>query len=91
MLRIIVYDIADAKRLRHVAKTCEFYGYRVEESVFECNLPDTEFEVFWDKLHRQIDPEEDFLIMYPVCRTCEEKIRTAGIVARPMKQDVFVF
>jgi CRISPR-associated protein Cas2 len=37
---LITYDVdtttpAGTRRLRHVAKTCEGYGHRVQKSVFE--------------------------------------------------------
>ena len=35
---LISYDIANAKRLRRVAKTLESYGTRLQFSVFECPL-----------------------------------------------------
>lgn len=38
---LICYDIADAKRLRHVARICESYGNRIQFSVFESALSPT--------------------------------------------------
>lgn len=38
---LICYDIADAKRLRHVARICESYGSRIQFSVFESALTPT--------------------------------------------------
>lgn len=38
---LICYDIADAKRLRHVARVCESYGTRIQFSVFESALSPT--------------------------------------------------
>ena len=38
---LVSYDIANAKRLRRVAKTLESYGTRLQFSVFECPLDDT--------------------------------------------------
>lgn len=35
---LICYDIADAKRLRHIAKICESFGTRIQFSVFESSL-----------------------------------------------------
>lgn len=35
---LVSYDIANAKRLRRVAKTLESYGTRLQFSVFECPL-----------------------------------------------------
>jgi len=37
---LVSYDIANAKRLRKVAKTLESYGTRLQFSVFECPLDD---------------------------------------------------
>ena len=38
MIYIIAYDIADNKRRLRVAKTLEFWGYRIQESVFQLRL-----------------------------------------------------
>ena len=43
MLVIVSYDVSTLtkegrKRLRHVAKICQSYGQRVQNSVFECEL-----------------------------------------------------
>lgn len=38
---LVSYDIANAKRLRRVAKCLESYGTRLQYSVFECPLDDT--------------------------------------------------
>ncbi len=40
---LVSYDIANAKRLRRVAKTLESYGTRLQFSVFECPLDDLKF------------------------------------------------
>ena len=37
---LVSYDIANAKRLRRVAKCLESYGTRLQFSVFECPLDD---------------------------------------------------
>jgi CRISPR-associated protein Cas2 len=38
-MRVVVsYDISDDKRRRKVAQIMEGYGYRVQYSVFECDL-----------------------------------------------------
>ena len=35
---VVSYDISDDKRRREVAKIMEGHGYRVQYSVFECEL-----------------------------------------------------
>ena len=83
MLHIVVYDISDSKRLRHAARLCERFGVRVEKSVFEANLEDDEFRGFWKLLNREIEPGEDSLIAYRICRSCAKDVLTAGIAIRP--------
>lgn len=82
MLRLIAYDVAHPKRLRRVATICQNYGIRIEYSVFECDLDDTLFELFWEQLRQAVDEAEDRLIVYRICANCEEHIRTIGPVQR---------
>lgn len=47
MLVVITYDVstetaAGQKRLRRVARECQNYGQRVQNSVFECHLDSAE-------------------------------------------------
>lgn len=83
MLRLIAYDIADPKRLRKVALLCLDFGCRVECSVFECDLSEELFQLFWTRLHTLINPEEDKVIVYCICASCVFRIMTAGKIARP--------
>jgi CRISPR-associated protein, Cas2 family len=57
---LITYDVSTVtpqgrKRLRQVAKACEAYGQRVQKSVFECRLTETQLNVLKLKLLRIID------------------------------------
>lgn len=78
MLHLIAYDVASARRLRHVARICEDYGMRVEKSVFECDLDDESFIEMWCLLSEAIFPEEDRVIDYPIGLISREKIRELG-------------
>lgn len=78
MLMIVAYDIADARRLRRVAKLCEDYGARAQYSVFEVRLNADQFDRFWEDIGGMIDPDEDRLVAYRVCNECSRKIRAAG-------------
>jgi CRISPR-associated protein Cas2 len=91
MVRLIAYDITTPKRLRRVAKVCEDYGVRVEKSVFECDLQESAFSLFWEQLLREIDPDEDSLIAYRVCKSCVKDIQSAGVVERPEVRLVYLF
>ncbi|WP_372847188.1 CRISPR-associated endonuclease Cas2 [Pontiella sp.] len=90
MLHLVAYDIANAKRLRLVAKTCEDFGVRVEYSVFECDLPPARFDTFWAELNRLIDETEDSLLAYRVCGECVKKTLASGTVVRPVKAMLYI-
>ena len=91
MLHLVAYDICSPKRLRLVAKTCLDYGVRVEKSVFECDLDGSTFAAFWDRLNEIIDPDEDALIAYRICRTCVKDILSAGALYRPIQRIAYIF
>lgn len=38
MRYVVVYDVSDDRLRQRVANTCEAFGFRVQESVFECEL-----------------------------------------------------
>jgi CRISPR-associated protein Cas2 len=85
MLRLVAYDIANASRLRKVAKTCELYGIRIEKSVFECDLKQETFETLWLELMDIIDEEEDCIIAYKICKSCIQDVELLGLITRPKK------
>jgi CRISPR-associated protein Cas2 len=69
MYVLIVYDVSTVdrdgpKRLRHVARACEDFGQRVQKSVFECRLGDTEWAVLKPRLLAAIDPATDSIRAY---------------------------
>ena len=78
MLTVIAYDISDQKRLAKVASVCEDFGVRVQYSIFECHLEETEFNDFWLKLLELIDEDEDRLVAYKIDARCAKETETAG-------------
>ena len=90
MLRLVAYDVANARRLRKVSEVCKDYGLRIEYSVFECELEEQVFQTFWSRLLELIDPEEDRLISYRICAGCVADIRSAGVVERPRKVLLYI-
>lgn len=86
MLYLVAYDICSPKRLRHVAKTCQDYGVRVEYSVFECDLAQEVFKKLWLKLMDIIDENEDCVLAYRICGSCVQKIESIGAVVRPTER-----
>ena len=69
MLILVAYDVATVekvgqKRLRRVARACQDYGQRVQNSVFECRVGKKEWTILRDKLLSEINPNEDSLRFY---------------------------
>jgi CRISPR-associated protein Cas2 len=52
---LVAYDIADPKRLRKVATTCEDFGARKQYSVFLCRLSATDMVRLRSRLYDLID------------------------------------
>ncbi len=69
MLIIVSYDVSTLtkegrKRLRHVAKICQSYGQRVQNSVFECELDHSQWVKVKAELLNEINLQEDSLRIY---------------------------
>lgn len=84
MLILITYDVstvekAGRRRLRRVAGACEDYGTRVQKSVFECQVGQTEWVQLHDRLLREIKADEDSLRFYYLDETAKQKIEHHGV------------
>ena len=84
MLVLITYDVntetaAGRKRLRKVAKQCENYGCRVQNSVFECIVDQAQSVMLKATLADIIDEEVDSLRFYYLGNKYETKIDHIGI------------
>lgn len=69
MFVLITYDVntetpTGKKRLRKVAKVCESYGQRVQNSVFECVMDAALCCTVKHRLEQIADPDRDSLRFY---------------------------
>lgn len=69
MYILITYDVSTQtaegkRRLRQVAKTCENIGQRVQNSVFECQIPADHWVRVKNALLKIVDLETDSLRFY---------------------------
>ena len=83
MLVVITYDVetstpAGERRLRKVARICENYGQRVQNSVFECSLDSAQFVLVKGKLMKEIDNKKDSLRFYKLGKNWAGKIEHYG-------------
>ncbi|SFB38182.1 CRISPR-associated protein, Cas2 family [Lentibacillus halodurans] len=83
MLVLITYDVQSytengKKRLRKVAKKCEEYGVRVQNSVFECMVDSTQLKQLETALEEIIDSSVDSLRYYRLGKNHDTKIKHVG-------------
>ena len=79
MTYIITYDIHDPKRLKEVSKILENVAWRIQESVFQGNFDEKELASAKKFLLASIEPEEDSLLFFPLCKKCLESKIALGL------------
>ena len=91
MLVLVTYDVSvvtkgGSRRLRNIAKVCQDYGMRVQNSVFECEVNPAQFAILKSELTEIYDPEEDSLRFYFLGKKGRQKIEHLG--AKPVADAV---
>lgn len=80
---LITYDVetittSGAKRLRRVAKECQNYGQRVQNSVFECVLTEAQFVILRNKITELIDHKKDSVRFYNLGNHWNRRVEFIG-------------
>ena len=84
VLVLITYDVntessAGRTRLRKVAKQCENYGRRVQNSVFECILDQAQCVMLKSLLSDIIDEDVDSMRLYYLGNKYQTKVEHIGV------------
>ena len=95
MLVVVTYDVnttteAGATRLRHVAKLCERFGRRVQNSVFECSVDAAQLRLLQAELTALIDPKTDSLRFYSLGNHYQTKVQHIGAHPAYQPDDVLM-
>lgn len=96
MLVLITYDVATSsengmRRLRKVAKKCQDYGQRVQNSVFECVVDATELVKLKRELIELIDEEKDSLRIYRLGNNYKTKVEHIGAKETKSVEEPLIF
>lgn len=83
MMVLVTYDVntetgEGRTRLRKVAKKCEDYGQRVQNSVFECLVDPVQFAELRKRLEGIIDLEKDSLRYYFLGSNWKKRVEHVG-------------
>ena len=86
MLVLVSYDVSTKdrgglKRLRRVARACEDFGQRVQNSVFECMVDPAQWVSLRGRLLKEADPRLDSLRFYFLGAEWQRRVEHVG--ARP--------
>lgn len=84
MFVLVTYDVntekaAGRKRLRQVAKVCQNYGHRVQNSVFECVVQEADFVVLKATIQSIIDAQTDSVRFYFLGKNWDRHIEHIGV------------
>ena len=95
MMVLISYDVstidkAGKTRLRKLAKECQNYGQRVQNSVFETNLDYSTFMKLKDRLIKIIDKDKDSLRFYYLGNNWERRVEHIGAKETYNPEDVII-
>ncbi len=83
MMVLVTYDVATAdksgqRRLQRVAKKCQDYGQRVQNSVFECSINMEQFARLKSELLGIVQLDSDSLRFYFLGNNWEHRIEHHG-------------
>ena len=86
MMVLVTYDVnteqkEGRRRLQKVAKTCVNWGQRVQNSVFECLVDNTQFLQLKNELIEIINDEEDSLRFYFLGNNWKTRVAHVGAKA----------
>ena len=85
MYILVTYDVDTVsekgqKRLRTVARLCKDYGQRVQNSVFECEVTESQYTDLKEHLRNAMDEKLDSIRFYHLNRNKSHSIETMGKV-----------
>lgn len=86
MMVLVTYDVNTAsdggsRRLRRVAKICQNFGQRVQNSVFECLVDPAQWTNLRHQLLEVFDPEKDSLRFYFLGANWKNRVEHQGAKA----------
>ncbi|WP_169940371.1 CRISPR-associated endonuclease Cas2 [Campylobacter sp. RM15925] len=70
---VIAYDIQNSKNRKKLSDILEGLGYRVNLSVFECEINEAKLKKLIRELTPLVNSKKDSLRFYRICETCVGK------------------
>ena len=75
---VVCYDIVCDRRRGRLFRRMKDFLPRVQKSVFEGEIPDWRLSKLTEMIMSQIDPKEDTVRLYQLCRRCLPSVQVLG-------------
>mgnify|MGYP000879929868 CR=1 FL=1 len=90
MFYVVAYDMPDTKRRTKLFKAMKGFGRHTQFSVFECELNQKGVERMVKKIASLIEPAEDNIKIYPLCKSCLDDVQLVGIARLIRKPETLI-
>ena len=90
MLFVICYDVSDDRRRRRLERVLRDFAHRVQYSVFEGEMDEARFQKMRRRAERQIDPQQDSLRYYRLCKSCRSAVEVYGLGPLPQEPESII-
>lgn len=85
MKYLVCYDIAEDNIRGKMVRYLEEFAYRMQYSVFNCNLTAQEAALVWrDLLEIVAESDNGSVLMTPLCKSCAKNLRLSG---KPLEEE----
>ncbi|MBE0426920.1 MAG: CRISPR-associated endonuclease Cas2 [Nitrospirae bacterium] len=78
MFVMVSYDIKDDGIRRKIQKIIEGFGERVQYSVFECRISESQYRELKKKVISVMDKDSDSIRFYKICNFCSRRVEYQG-------------
>jgi len=90
MFVVVCYDIPNDRRRTRVSKTLEGFGYRVQKSVFECEVSPELYKKMRKRIEKVVLKEDDSVRYYILCQSCVGRVEIYGVGEVQREKSFFV-
>jgi len=90
MFYVVAYDMPDTRRRTKLFKAMKGFGRHTQFSVFECELNTKGLERMVKKITSLIEPSEDNIKVYTLCKSCLGVVRVLGTAKLTRKPETLI-
>lgn len=78
MFCVVAYDIPDDRRRTRLFKLMKGFGIHTQFSLFECDLPEHQYQKMLASIEKLVNGSEDNIKVYSLCKGCFKTVVMMG-------------